>query len=202
MQQARSSNTLVSASEMEWIKLPLAGCWLLRSGQKEDERGYFQKLFHQPTFAARGLETSFAESYLSSSHRGVVRGMHFQLPPADHAKLVSCIAGRVRDGLVDLRRDSPTYLQSYSLILSETEAELVYIPRGVAHGFAALENHSVMWYLVGSAYEPQADSGVHSDSVGIDWWQGEEPPEAVIVSQRDRSFTPLAQFNSPFVFEG
>jgi len=86
------------AFEMEWVELPLSGCYLIRSRRLEDERGNFQKLFHQPSFAAQGLETNFAESYLSSSHRGVVRGMHFQAPPADHAKLVCCIAGRVRDG--------------------------------------------------------------------------------------------------------
>jgi len=112
---------------MEWVELPLSGCYLIRSRRLEDERGNFQKLFHQPSFAAQGLETNFAESYLSSSHRGVVRGMHFQAPPADHAKLVCCIAGRVRDGLVDLRRGSPTYQQSCSLMLSEAWAELVYI---------------------------------------------------------------------------
>lgn len=186
---------------MEWVGLPLAGCWLLRSGRLKDDRGSFRKLFHQPTFAARGLETSFAESYLSSSHRGVIRGMHFQVPPADHAKLVCCIAGRVRDGLVDLRRGSPTYQQSYSLMLSEAQAEAVYIPRGVAHGFAAQEDISVMWYLVSSAHDPQADNGVRWDSVGIDWWAGEAQPENLIVSQRDRSFIPLAAFDSPFVFE-
>lgn len=186
---------------MEWVELPLPGCYLIRSRRIEDERGNFQKLFHEPTFASRGLETSFAESYVSSSHRGVIRGMHFQLPPADHAKLVCCIAGRVRDGLVDLRRGSPTYQQSYSLMLSEEQAELIYIPRGVAHGFAALEDHSVMWYLVGSAHDPQADSGVRWDSVGIDWWAGEALPENVIVSQRDRSFVPLTEFDSPFAFE-
>jgi len=167
----------------------------------EDERGNFQKLFHQPSFAAQGLETNFAESYLSSSHRGVVRGMHFQAPPADHAKLVCCIAGRVRDGLVDLRRGSPTYQQSCSLMLSEAQAELVYIPRGVAHGFAAQEDHSVMWYLVGSAHDPQADSGVRWDSVGITWWTGEKPPGKVIVSPRDQRFATLAEFDSPFRFE-
>ena len=185
---------------MDIVKELLPGCFLLRGERFEDERGDFFKLFHAPTFADHGLETGFVESYITTSNKGVVRGMHFQAPPSDHAKLVCCLSGRVRDGLVDLRRGSSTFKQSCSLILSGEQAEVLYVPRGVAHGFAAYEDNSRICYMVSSVHDPAADEGVLWDSVGIDWWEGHAKLKAApIVSRRDRQFAALSEFHSPFV---
>ena len=185
---------------MEILKELLPGCFLLKGERFEDERGDFFKFFHAPTLANHGLETKFVETYITTSNKGVVRGMHFQAPPSDHAKLVCCLSGRVRDGLVDLRRGSSTFKQSCSLILSGEQAEVLYVPIGVAHGFAAYEDNSRMCYMVSSAHDPAADSGVLWDSVGIDWWEGHAKLKAApIVSRRDRQFPALSGFESPFV---
>lgn len=185
---------------MQAEELAIPGCYRLKGARFEDDRGDFLKLFHEPAFAALGLESDFRESYVTTSRQGVIRGMHFQAPPSDHAKLVSCLTGCVRDGLVDLRRGSPTYGQGISLLLTGTGADILYIPRGVAHGFAAFEDETRMWYLVSSTHDAAADSGVRWDSVGIDWWEGAEYVEPPIVSARDQDFVLLCDFETPFVF--
>lgn len=176
----------------------MPGCYLLHGNRLGDARGDFLKLFHAPTLAALGLETAFAESYVSTSHAGVVRGMHFQRPPHDHAKIVCCLSGRARDGLVDLRRNSPMFGRSISLMLSADEPAMIYIPRGIAHGFAAHVDDTRLWYLVSSVHAPDADAGIHADSVGIDWWEGAGPslpPNfAPNLSARDQVHPTLAAY--------
>ncbi|GJG94155.1 dTDP-4-dehydrorhamnose 3,5-epimerase family protein [Cupriavidus pauculus] len=175
--------------------LALPGCFLLHGARIGDSRGDFMKLFHAPTLAAQGLETDFAESYVSTSHAGVIRGMHFQRPPHDHAKIVSCLTGRARDGLVDLRRGSPTFGQGISLMLSADAPAMLYIPRGIAHGFAAHVDDTRLWYLVSSVHAPEADAGVHVDSVGIDWFDGApHVTGAPVLSPRDTQHPALATY--------
>lgn len=157
------------------------------------------KLYHSPDLKAAGVEMPMLESFLSSSRRGVIRGMHFQVPPHDHEKLVGCVHGRARDALLDLRVGSPTYGVTQVLELSPDRPGLLYIPRGVAHGFAALEDRTDLCYFVSSVHEPSADAGVHWASLGIDWWLGEAVQP--IVSERDQRFPPWCDFSSPFTFE-
>ncbi|MDF3834014.1 dTDP-4-dehydrorhamnose 3,5-epimerase family protein [Cupriavidus basilensis] len=171
--------------------LALAGCFRLLGNRLEDSRGDFFKLFHAPTLAGLGLETDFTESFVSTSRAGVIRGMHFQRPPKDHAKLVCCLSGRARDGLVDLRPGSPTFGASTSLILSADAPEVLYVPRGVAHGFAAHVENTQMWYLVSSVHDPAADAGVHVHGVGIDWWTDGPATVEPILSARDQQFPAL-----------
>lgn len=186
---------------MEFQALEIAGCYLIHGNQYKDDRGSFLKLLHAPTLKARGLEDSFVESYLTTSKKGVIRGMHFQIPPADHAKLVYCLVGQVRDGLVDLRRHSPTYRQSISLLLSSEINQWVYIPKGVAHGFATHSEQAQLLYMVSSVHEPKLDTGIRWDSVQIDWWAGSDYTETPVVSERDRLFESLQDFNTPFTIE-
>jgi dTDP-4-dehydrorhamnose 3,5-epimerase len=185
---------------MQAIPLDIPGCYLLQGIRPEDARGDFFKLFHAPTLAALGLETHFPESYLSTSRRGVIRGMHFQTPPADHAKLVCCVTGRARDGLVDLRKGSPTFGKSCTLILSQDAPDVLYVPRGVAHGFAAHEDDTRMWYLVSSVHAPAMDAGIRFDSVGINWWADGPRIIEPVLSVRDRDFPALQDFPTPFVY--
>jgi len=171
----------------------LAGCFELQSEIFKDARGRFVKVFHEQAFAAQGLETIFAEEYYSVSHKNVVRGLHFQLPPMDHVKMVYCVEGKVMDAVVDLRVDSPTYGQHALFELSAEKANSIYIPKGMAHGFCARSEHAIMVYKVSTIYSPAHDAGVLWNSVGIPW-----PLEQPCISDRDKSFPSLADFASPF----
>lgn len=181
---------------MNFDDLGLPGALLVRARVIADARGSFVKTFHMPTFERHGLRTDWREEYYSSSLRGVVRGMHFQLPPADHAKLVFCVAGSVTDVVVDLRRGSPTEGQHRSAELSADNGIGLYIPSGCAHGFVSTSDSSTMFYKVTSVHAPEQDSGIAWDSIGFDW-----AVEAPLISDRDRGHPSMAAFDSPFTFD-
>lgn len=174
----------------------LAGCFELQPKVFDDVRGRFVKVFHEQAFAAQGLETNFAEEYYSVSHRNVVRGLHFQLPPMDHVKMVYCVQGEVLDAVVDLRVGSPTYGQYALFELNATKANSIYIPKGMAHGFCARSNQAIMVYKVSTIYSPAHDAGVLWNSVGIQW-----PTNEAILSARDNGFPSFDNFVSPFCYE-
>ena len=171
----------------------LSGCVELVSTKKEDNRGYFIKTFHAGFFEQHGLATKFKEQYFSMSVKGCLRGMHFQIPPMDHEKLVYCISGRVMDVVVDLRKSSPTYGMATTFDLSEERANTVYIPRGMAHGFYVFSPQAVLVYNVTTTYSPDHDRGIHWKSVPVDW-----PDQNPIVSERDSSHQYLNEFITPF----
>jgi dTDP-4-dehydrorhamnose 3,5-epimerase len=181
--------------QMELNSAGLEGAFLIRSQTHQDARGTFQKIFHAEQYTRLGLNQVWREAYWSRSNRGVIRGMHFQVPPADHAKLVCCISGRVQDAIVDLRHSSSTYGQYRLFELNSTDGELIYIPRGCAHGFLALEDNSVLLYQVESVHSPDHDKGIRWDTCGIPWRSMEHNP---ILSPRDRGFPALVEYNSPF----
>lgn len=162
----------------------------------DDARGRFVKVFQADIFSGLGLETGFVEEYYSSSRRGIIRGMHFQIPPADHVKMVYCVQGEVFDVVLDLRKGSPTYGQTESYVVSASKCNSVYIPRGLAHGFCATSETATLVYKVTSVYAPQCDTGVLWSSIPVNW-----PTVSPIVSDRDTRFCTLADFESPFVYE-
>lgn len=174
----------------------LPGCLRIRPVVRADQRGIFIKTFHVEEFRRLGLPTSFAEEYFSVSHCGVLRGLHFQTPPMAHEKIVYCAQGEVLDAVVDLRCGSPTYGQHELFHLCAGEGTMIYIPKGLAHGFYVLSENALMMYQVTSVYAPDCDAGVRWDSAGIPW-NAVHP----ILSARDALFPPLDEFVSPFVFE-
>ena len=159
----------------------------------EDNRGAFVKQFQSNIFKESGINFQLKEQYFSVSHRGVVRGMHFQIPPHDHDKLVYCITGSVFDVAVDLRTNSPSYGKHVSIILESNKYNALFIPKGFAHGFCSLENNSCMVYNVSTEYEPESDRGIRFDSCGVNW-----PLDDVISNKRDLNFPVLVDFKSPF----
>lgn len=159
----------------------------------DDERGNFSKVFQDDTFRQYDLNFEIKELYYSVSQKDVIRGMHFQIPPYEHDKLVHVISGSVLDVIVDLRRHSDTYKQYITIPLSGKMKRAIFIPRGFAHGFLSLENGTVMLYCVSSVYYKDADCGIRYDSIGFDW-QTASP----IVSQRDLCFATLEEYESPF----
>jgi len=182
---------------MNFVDLGIPGAFIVEPRVLTDPRGTFVKTFAEATFAARGLPTDWREEFHSSSRRGVVRGMHFQTPPADHAKLVFCIAGAVHDVVLDLRRGSPTFGQHRSVELDARHGTGLFIPRGCAHGFVSTSDWSTMYYKVTSAHSPEHDRGIAWDSFGHDWSIANP-----VLSDRDRTHPPLSDFDSPFTMTG
>ena len=176
-------------------KRNIPGLIELRPKVYRDERGSFVKTFNEREFQEAGLDTKFVEEYFSRSKAGVIRGLHFQVPPHDHAKMVFCLWGRVLDAVVDLRIGSPTYGGFVTLELGEASANGLYIPRGLAHGFCVLSPEAVLMYATTTLHAPGFDKGIRWDSAGIPW-----PAADPVLSARDRSLPPLEDFQSPFLF--
>lgn len=181
--------------EIKETKIP--GCYEILPFVHKDHRGAFVKTYHKDDFIGHNLVTNFDEEYYSVSTKGVLRGLHFQLPPKDHTKIVYCVYGEVLDVVVDLRVGSPTYGESNSVKLSADNAKMIYIPKGLAHGFYALSNQAIVMYKVTTVYSPEHDTGILWNSVGIRW-----PDEKPIISQRDLSFPKLKDFACPFCYRG
>lgn len=177
----------------EFIPLKLKGAFEIRFKSFSDARGILKKTLHRSSFEKAGLNCEFVEQLYTVSHKDVVRGMHFQVPPYDHEKLVHCIKGRATDVILDLRKSSGTYGQWDKVELSEAVASMVYIPRGMAHGYHALDNETIMLYGVTSEHEPGADAGVRWDSFGYDWGVG-----SPILSERDQKLAAFNEYASPF----
>lgn len=174
----------------------IVGCNLIDAPRRGDDRGWFQKTYHHTDFGAAHLNTVWREEYFSLSDRGVIRGMHFQLPPHDHEKIVTCVTGAVTDVVLDLRADSPTRGHYVAVELTAARAVSIYIPRGCAHGFVSRESSSILFYKVATEYAPDSDRGIAWDSFGFDW-QVENP----VLSPRDQDHPALAAFlaeGSPF----
>jgi dTDP-4-dehydrorhamnose 3,5-epimerase len=174
----------------------LPGCFILRVHHQPDERGHFTKLFDRAQFARQGLAAAFEEQYTTVSHRGVVRGLHFQSPPMDYTKLVGCVHGDAFDAIVDLRKGSPTYRRHATFHLTASAGEVLYLPRGIAHGFCALSADCVMVYSCTAGHAPACDTGILWSSAGISW-----PIDRHRLSERDRSLPALQHFDSPFTYE-
>lgn len=185
---------MISLQDMFDIKRSkIDGCLELIPSIFEDHRGSFVKVFHQDAFASAGLENSFTEEYYSKSLKGVIRGLHFQIPPKDHVKVVYCVQGSVFDVVLDLRVGSPTFGEYEVFSLTAKDANMVYIPKGMAHGFCSLSEASILVYKTSTVYDANYDSGIRWDSAGIQW-----PTETPIVSDRDKQFPTFQSFKSPF----
>lgn len=174
----------------------LDGCFIINVPVFNDSRGKFVKIFDSSQFEKATFETIFREQFYSISHHGVIRGLHFQSPPYDHVKVVHCIAGEILDVVVDLRLGSSTYGSFEQFSLSGDIPKLVYIPKGMAHGFCVLSESATVAYSQSTLHTKTHDHGIRWDSVGITW-----PIASPIVSVRDRSFPTIDEFRSPFMYE-
>ena len=178
---------------MEIIKTPFEGLLILQTVNYKDNRGRFQKLFNYDFFKENSLDCDFKEFYYSVNETNVMRGMHFQTPPFAHTKVVYVSKGRIKDVVVDIRKNSATYGKCFSLELDDQLGQYLYIPKGFAHGFVSLEDGSIVNYAQTTCYAKDHDCGIDATSIGFDW--GIENP---IRSGRDLTFEKLNVFNSPF----
>jgi dTDP-4-dehydrorhamnose 3,5-epimerase len=172
--------------------LDIEGLLEIRPPRFSDERGYFSEVWREDRFAELGLAVRFVQDNHSFSRsRGVLRGMHFQLPPADQDKLVRVSRGTIFDVAVDLRSGSPTFGRWAGLMLSAEAWNQLFIPRGFAHGFVAMEDDCEVIYKVSSTYAPALERTLRFDdpAIGIQW---PIPAEAMILSDKDRGAPSLA----------
>jgi len=179
---------------MQFITTSIPGCYEIYPQVINDHRGKFVKTFHGESFKKNKLTTDFVEEYFSVSKKSVLRGMHFQLPPHAHIKLVYCIEGEVLDVLVDLRLGSPAYGNPIKFHLSSVKYNALYIPIGVAHGFYSLSDNTTMVYKTSTAHAADYEAGILWKSFDI--WPDANP----ILSVRDNNHPLFADFVSPFCY--
>lgn len=171
---------------MRFLDTHIPGVKKVTFEKKVDERGYFARIFDEDIFREAGLVSSFPQHSLSfNANKGTLRGMHYQLPPAAETKLVRCVQGSIFDVVVDVREDSPTYLQHWSGILSSANLEAVYIPTGCAHGFITLEDASCVLYQINGPYTPELARGLKWDDpkLAIQW-----PEPVTVISEKDTQY--------------
>lgn len=150
----------------------LSGSFLIEPVVREDNRGWFFRSFDETTFSRAGLNTQWLQmNHSYTKTKGTIRGMHFQYPPYSEVKMLRCVAGSVLDVIIDLRQDSSTFLQWFSVELSAINKKILYIPTGFAHGFQSLENDSELVYQHSANYQPGAEGGVfyNDQKIGIKW---------------------------------
>jgi len=177
---------------MSFNELAIPGVFLINNFNATDNRGVFVKTFNKNLFEQIGFNGNFTESYYSTSEKNVIRGMHFQLPPHEHEKLVYVTDGVIVDVVLDLRIKSPTYGKSISVEL-EAFGKSIFIPKGCAHGFLAKSDNATVVYNVTTVYNKEADMGILWNSFNFEW--GILNP---ILSVRDNSFEAFTNFKSPF----
>ncbi len=171
---------------MIFTETKIKGAYLLEAELLSDDRGFFARSFCKEEFQRCGLETSIVQCNISYNKRkGTVRGMHFQTAPYQEAKIVSCTKGAIYDVVIDLRKDSGSFLKWFAVELSDKNFRLVYVPKGCAHGFQTLKNDTVVYYQMTEFFHPECARGVRWDdpAFGITWPLGKKT-----ISERDKQF--------------
>lgn len=176
---------------MIFSETKFAGAYTVDIDRREDNRGHFARVFCAEEFSAHGLRCMVAQASVSfNARRGTLRGLHFQYPPAAETKYVRCTKGAVFDVIVDLRPDSPTYLEHLTVVLSAANGRGLYVPKRFAHGFITLEDDTELTYLIGESHTPNAEGGLRYDdpTLGLDW-----PLPVRVISQRDTAWKPIVE---------
>ncbi|MDH5609065.1 MAG: dTDP-4-dehydrorhamnose 3,5-epimerase [Cyclobacteriaceae bacterium] len=167
---------------MEIVKTPLAGCVVIHAKKFGDDRGFFMESYHKQAFQEAGISFEVKQINFAKSEQNVLRGLHFQKNEYAQAKFVGVISGSVMDVVVDCRKESPTYLAHFKIVIDQPDTFLL-IPRGFAHGYYTLADHTVFHYAVDNFYTPDQEGGIRYDDpkLNIDW----ELTQTPLVSQKD-----------------
>jgi len=181
---------------MKFTRLEIPDLVIIEPTVFADPRGYFYESYSKKAFIEAGIHDEFVQDNQSLSQKGVLRGLHFQVPPFAQSKLVRVIQGAVYDVAVDIRRNSPTYGKFVKVLLSEKNKQMLFVPVGFAHGFITLEDNTIFSYKCGNVYHKASESGLpwNDKSLNIDW-EFENP----LLSEKDAHFAPFDTFQSPFV---
>lgn len=182
---------------MKIIKTSISDLVLIEPKVHNDSRGYFFEPYNKKQFDNLITKTDFVQDNESKSRKGVLRGLHFQKPPFDQAKLVRCIEGEVLDVAVDLRKKSKSYGKYEKVILSEKNKKQFFIPRGFAHAFLVLSDTAIFSYKVDNFYAPDYDCGIlwNDPILSIDWGLNKED---LIISNKDKNLPLFSKLKSPF----
>ena len=180
---------------MKIITTPIEGLLIIEPQVFTDPRGYFYESYNKEKFVAAGINLEFVQDNQSLSQKGIVRGLHFQAPPFAQGKLVRVIQGAVKDVAVDIRKNSPTYGQHFSLELTAENRTMFFIPPGFAHGFETLEDNTIFLYKCTDVYNKDSEGGLlwNDAALGIKW-QCSDP----LISDKDKILPTLKDFVSPY----
>jgi dTDP-4-dehydrorhamnose 3,5-epimerase len=176
---------------MRFTETRLGGAFLIDLERREDNRGFFARTFCQNEFAEQGLKTVIAQANLAfNRYKGTLRGMHFQFPPRAESKLVRCPRGGIVDIIVDLRPESPTYLEHVAVELNEENGTALYVPERFAHGYQVLVDNTETTYQVGEFYAPETEGGLRYDDpkLGLVW-----PLHVAEISEKDEGWALLEE---------
>ncbi|WP_010665031.1 dTDP-4-dehydrorhamnose 3,5-epimerase [Marinilabilia salmonicolor] len=184
---------------MQILQTKIPGLLIIEPDVFEDQRGYFFESYNQERYIAAGFDTRFIQDNISSSVRGVIRGLHYQLAPYSQAKLIQVLKGTVLDIAVDLRQGSPTFGEHYSIELSEKNRRQFFVPRGFAHGFSVLSKEVLFHYKCDNFYNREAERGINFNDaqLNIDW---QIPEQEAIVSGKDQALPSFKEAERNFVF--
>ena len=185
-------------ASFRFTPLGLPGLVLVEEKRIGDARGFFAETYRASAFRAGGIDASFVQDNYSRSTRGVLRGLHYQLPPRAQGKLIRVVQGEVFDVAVDLRRGSAGYGRWEATRLAGDDGRLLWVPPGFAHGYVVLSETADLTYKVTAEFDPTLDRGIrwNDPAIGIEW-----PVERPILSERDRVQPVLADAGNPFVAE-
>src|SRR5262245_37082794 len=175
---------------MIFTKTVIPGAFIIEPERIEDDRGFFARTWCEREVKGHGLATRWAQSSISyNKRRGTLRGLHYQAPPHEEAKLVRCTMGAIYDVIVDLRQDSPAFKQHVAVTLSAKNRTMLYVPEGCAHGFQTLEDETEVTYQISQFYSPEHGRGVRWDdpALAIPWPRAER-----VMIARDRDYPDLA----------
>jgi len=171
---------------MIFVETPLSGAYVIEIEKHEDERGFFARSWCEREFADKGLDPHLVQCNVSFNKRkGTLRGLHYQIVPHGEVKLVRCTKGSLYDVIVDLRKESPTFLKWFAAELTAGNHKMLYIPRLFAHGFQTLEDDTEIFYQMSEFYEPTASRGIrwNDPRLGINW-----PDVGRVMSQKDQVY--------------
>lgn len=185
---------------MEVIKTGIDGVFVIEPKIFGDARGYFFESFNAKEFKEKtGVDVTFVQDNESKSHYGVLRGMHFQLPPYTQSKLVRVVKGKVLDVVVDIRKGSPTYGKYEMCELTEENHRQFFVPKGMAHGFCVLSDEAIFQYKCDDFYHPEAEGAImwNDPDLAIDW---PIKTEDIELSEKDRRHPFLKDVESPFIY--
>lgn len=180
---------------MELVNTGIEGLWVIKPKVFADARGYFFESYNKELFTKNGLDLNFVQDNQSLSHKGVLRGLHFQNPPFAQGKLVRVITGAVYDVAVDIRKGSPTYGKHFGAELTEENKMMMYIPEGFAHGFLTLRDNTIFSYKCTNFYNKASEDSIkwNDPTVGIKW-DVKDP----LLSEKDTSGKDFVDFKSQF----
>lgn len=185
---------------MPFVETGFSGLKIFEPRVFTDSRGYFFESFNKQTFEQAGISTEFVQDNESRSQRNALRGLHYQINPMAQAKLVRVVEGEVMDVVVDIRKGSPTFGKTFSILLSEENKKQLYIPRGFAHGFSVVSEDCIFQYKCDNFYSKESEGGIlFSDSeLNIDWGIA---PENAIVSDKDKVLPSFKDCVNNFVYQ-